>query len=158
MGEVDGLRQRWKEESSEKISWKNRCRELSSEVENLTHRMEEQKSNKDNVKETLKVELSNANDEKDRLRQKIRSLEEKVDEIVSLRAVTEAQLTETKAENEAIKEFRSDLNAVNDVVCDDMRVENKTMKSKLNSGLNEIKNLKQAKTLWLMNSVWLRRM
>jgi len=140
--EVDGLRQRWKEESSEKLGWKNRCRELSSEVENLTHRMEEQKSNKDNVKETLKVELSNANDEKDRLRQQIRSLEEKVDEIVSLKAVAEAQLTETKAENEAIKEFRSDLNAVNDVVCDDMRVENKTMKSKLNSGLNEIKNLK----------------
>eukprot|EP00090_Calanus_glacialis_P004498 TRINITY_DN13368_c0_g1_i7.p1 TRINITY_DN13368_c0_g1~~TRINITY_DN13368_c0_g1_i7.p1 ORF type:complete len:1117 (-),score=406.66 TRINITY_DN13368_c0_g1_i7:107-3457(-) len=140
--EVDGLRQRWKEESSEKLGWKTRCRDLSSEVDNLKKRMEEQESNKDNVKETLKVELSNSNDEKDKLRQRIRNLEEKVDELVSLKAVAEAQLAETKAENEAIKEFRSDLNAVNDVVCDDMRVENKTLKSKLNSGQNEIKNLK----------------
>merc|ERR1712098_777784 len=87
-------------------------------------------------------ELVNANDEKSKLRQKIRQLEEKVDELVSLKAVAESQLKETKAENEAIKEFRCDLNAANDVVCDDMRVENKTLKSKVNSTLTELKNLK----------------
>jgi len=41
-----------------------------------------------------------------------------------------------------MKEFRSDLNAINDVVCDDMRVENKTLKSKSSSLQNENKNLK----------------
>merc|ERR1712142_145642 len=93
-------------------------------------------------KETLKIELVNANDEKSKLRQKIRQLEDKVDELVSLKAVAEFQLNETKAENEAIKEFRCDLNAANDVVCDDMRVENKTLKSKVSSTLTELKNLK----------------
>lgn len=140
--EVDGLRQRWKEESSDKLGWKNKYVDLFAENENLKNRMEAQHRNTDNVKETLKVELVNANDEKSKLRQKINNLEEKVDELVSLKVVVESQLIETKAENEAIKEFRTDLNTVNDVVCDDMRVENKTLKTKVGSGLTEIKNLK----------------
>eukprot|EP00092_Neocalanus_flemingeri_P021157 GFUD01022931.1.p1 GENE.GFUD01022931.1~~GFUD01022931.1.p1 ORF type:complete len:1136 (-),score=340.84 GFUD01022931.1:94-3501(-) len=140
--EVDGLRQRWKEESSEKMSWKTKCRELTSETDNLRKRLEEQENNRDNVKETLKDELNNANVEKDNLRQRIRNLEEKVDELVSHKAVAEAQFQETRAENEAMKEFRSDLSAINDVVCDDMRIENKTLKSKLSSAQNENKNLK----------------
>jgi len=140
--EVDGLRQRWKEESSDKLGWKNKYFDLFTENENLKNRMEAQHRNADNVKETLKVELVNANDEKSKLRQKISNLEEKVDELVSLKVAVESQLIETKAENEAIKEFRTDLNTVNDVVCDDMRVENKTLKTKVSSGLTEIKNLK----------------
>jgi len=140
--EVDGLRQRWKEESSEKMGWKTRCRELTSEAENLKKRLEEMDSNRDNVKEILKEELNNANAEKDNLRQKISNLEEKIDELVSHKAIAEAQLLEIKAENEAMKEFRSDLSVINDVVCDDMRVENKTLKSKLSSSQNGTKNLK----------------
>jgi len=140
--EVDALRQRWKEESSDKLSWKNRFGEMSIENEKLRNRIEAQQNNKDDLKETLKIELVNANDEKSKLRQKIRQLEDKVDELVSLKAVAESQLNETKAENEAIKEFRCDLNAANDVVCDDMRVENKTLKSKVSSTLTELKNLK----------------
>jgi len=140
--EIDALRQRWKEESADKLGWKNRCGELTLENDNLRNRMEVLQNNKDNVKETLKTELTNANEEKANLRLKIRNFEEKIDELVSLKAVAESQLIEIKAENEAIKEFKSNLNAVNDLVCDDMQVENKTLKSKVSSGLNEIKNLK----------------
>merc|ERR1711970_1035077 len=99
-------------------------------------------NNRDNVKETLKNELTNANEEKSKLRLKIKNLEEKIDELVSLKTVAESQLIEIKAENEAIKEFKSNLNAVNDLVCNDMQVENKTLKSKVSAGLNEIKSLK----------------
>jgi len=140
--EIDALRQRWKEESSDKLGWKNRCAELTNEKEILRNRMEAFQSSKDNVKETLKTELTNANEEKSKLRLKIKNLEEKIDELVSLKTVAESQLIEIKAENEAIKEFKSNLNAVNDLVCNDMQVENKTLKSKVSSGLNEIKNLK----------------
>jgi len=140
--EIDALRQRWKDESSDKLSWKNRCGELTLENDNLRKRLEAFQNDKDNVKETLKTELTNANEEKSKLRQKIKNLEERIDELVSLKAVAESQLIEMKAENEAIKEFRNNLTAVNDLVCDDMQIENKTLKSKVSSGLNEIKNLK----------------
>merc|ERR1712059_90212 len=140
--EVDGLRQRGKVESSEKMGLKNKCRELNMECGNMQRKCKEMEKIRDGLKESMRREQNNSNQEKDLLKRKIKGLEEKTDELVGSKSIVESQLLEMKAENDAIKEFRSDLNAVNDVVCEDMRVENKTLKSKLDAASTDIRRLR----------------
>lgn len=129
-----------KEESSEKMGWRA-DRKCLLKLTILRNEWKNKENNKDNVKETLKVELTNANDEKRQSFARIKTLKQKGEELVSLKAVAEANLAnETKAENEAIKEFRSDLNAAMMWYMRWLRVENKHW-IQAKSGQNEIKNL-----------------
>jgi len=138
------LKQRLMTEGGEKFGMKNKMRELCAEKDMLVKRLSERERNFNESRGKLRSDLKSANDERSTLRQKVDRLEAKVMAISAEKSNLESRLSSAKSEIAAIKEFRSDVSSINEIMLEEARLENRKLTDNQKQ-LNEEKRNLQTK-------------
>jgi len=131
------MKQRWNTECGEKMGLKNKIKELLVEKEVLQRRLNDRDRTFNESSMRTRNELRNTQDDRNSLRRKVEELERKMLNAANEKNGLESKISSLKTENAAIKEFRSDLSAINDILIEDTRTENKNLSARLKAAMQE---------------------